>query len=59
MPLRHQQRLADCRRVVLFNYNSDDQTIDFRHYVVGASPVGLTKVGQTLNEAGRANRTGF
>jgi len=36
-------RLADCRRVVLINYNADSDTIDFRHYLISAVPVGLTK----------------
>jgi ribosome biogenesis protein SSF1/2 len=36
-------RLANCRRVVLINYNTDSDTIDFRHYEISAVPVGLTK----------------
>ncbi len=36
-------RLANCKRVVLINYNNEADTIDFRHYHVAAVPVGLTK----------------
>lgn len=36
-------RLANCRRIVLINYNNETDTIDFRHYFVTAVPVGLTK----------------
>jgi ribosome biogenesis protein SSF1/2 len=36
-------KLAHCRRVVLFNYNSDTDTVDFRHYAITAVPVGLTR----------------
>jgi len=36
-------KLAECRRVVLLNFNSETEEIEFRHYVVNASPVGLTK----------------
>ncbi|KAJ1675803.1 rRNA-binding ribosome biosynthesis protein [Spiromyces aspiralis] len=35
--------LADIRRVVLFNYNAETDTIDFRHYVITVKPVGVTK----------------
>ncbi|CAG8529128.1 15895_t:CDS:2, partial [Acaulospora colombiana] len=36
-------RLADARRVVLLNYNSDTKHIDFRHYSIGVKPVGISK----------------
>jgi len=36
-------QLADARRVVLFNYNSDTKIIDFRHYSVGVKPIGISK----------------
>jgi ribosome biogenesis protein SSF1/2 len=35
--------LSDCRRVVLLNYDADKRTVEWRHYVVNASPVGLSK----------------
>lgn len=36
-------QLADARRVVLLNYNSDTSTIDFRHYSVAVKPIGVSK----------------
>lgn len=36
-------KLSQCRRVVLFNYNADTDTVDFRHYLISAVPVGLTR----------------
>ncbi|CAG8441854.1 9447_t:CDS:2 [Acaulospora morrowiae] len=43
--------LADARRVVLFNYNSDTKHIDFRHYRIGVKPVGLSKsVRRIIND---------
>lgn len=47
--------LADCRRILLLTLDSDTNEIYLRHYVVNASPVGLTKSvkkiikGQTPN----------
>ncbi|XP_054290952.1 protein Peter pan-like [Macrosteles quadrilineatus] len=35
--------LDTIRRCVLFNYNHEDKTIEFRHYVIRVTPVGLTK----------------
>lgn len=35
--------LADARRVVLLNYNSETKHIDFRHYNVSVKPVGVSK----------------
>ena len=35
--------LADARRVALFNYNSETDTIDFRHYAITVKPIGVTK----------------
>jgi len=37
-------KLSDCRRVVLFSFDTSSGLIHFRHYVINASPVGLTKV---------------
>lgn len=31
------------RRCVLFNYNSEDKTIDFRHFGIRVTPVGLSR----------------
>ncbi|CAG8469844.1 4085_t:CDS:2 [Funneliformis mosseae] len=36
-------QLAEARRVVLFNYNSDTNTIDFRHYIIRVKPIGISK----------------
>ncbi|GAB5587144.1 rRNA-binding ribosome biosynthesis protein [Umbelopsis nana] len=36
-------QLADARRVVLLNYNSDTNMIDFRHYSIGVKPIGVSK----------------
>eukprot|EP00461_Guttulinopsis_vulgaris_P002089 UN02090 len=36
-------KLAQCRRCVLFNYDAETDTIEFRHYLIQAMPVGLTK----------------
>ncbi|KAG0337837.1 hypothetical protein BG000_004891 [Podila horticola] len=36
-------QLADARRVVLLNYNSETKHIDFRHYNVSIKPVGISK----------------
>lgn len=41
--LRAQMQLADARRVVLLNYNSETKHIDFRHYNVSVKPVGISK----------------
>lgn len=31
------------RRAVLFSYNADDGTIDFRHYTIKVVPVGISR----------------
>lgn len=36
-------KLSSCRRVVLIHYDPETKLISLRHYVVNASPVGLTK----------------
>nr|CAG8482392.1 13956_t:CDS:2 [Entrophospora candida] len=36
-------QLSDARRVVLFSYNSETKNIDFRHYLIGLKPVGISK----------------
>lgn len=36
-------KIQQCKRVVLFNYNTDDNTIEFRHYAITTVPVDLTK----------------
>uniref|UniRef100_T1J3I8 Brix domain-containing protein n=1 Tax=Strigamia maritima TaxID=126957 RepID=T1J3I8_STRMM len=39
----HKVKLNCIRRCVLMNYNSDDSTIDFRHYTIKLAPTGLSK----------------
>lgn len=36
-------QLSNCRRVVLFHYNKDTDTVEMRHYAVRANPVGISK----------------
>jgi len=44
----HKANLNDIRRCVLFNYNTDDKTIDFRHYAIKVVPCGLSKAVKKL-----------
>ncbi|XP_037068441.1 suppressor of SWI4 1 homolog [Pollicipes pollicipes] len=39
----HKLKLNNLRRAVLFSYNAQDQTIDFRHYTIKVVPVGISK----------------
>jgi len=36
-------KLAECRRVVLFDYDSKTNTVEVRHYAITASPVGVSR----------------
>lgn len=36
-------KLSQCRRVVLFHYDTETDTIQLRHYLITAVPVGLTR----------------
>jgi ribosome biogenesis protein SSF1/2 len=36
-------KLSECRRVLLFNYNKETKTVDMRHYIIRAMPVGIGK----------------
>jgi ribosome biogenesis protein SSF1/2 len=36
-------KLSSCRRVVLFHYDNETDTIQFRHFLITAVPVGLTR----------------
>ncbi|CAM9707182.1 unnamed protein product, partial [Heterosigma akashiwo] len=36
-------KLADCRRVVLFHYLKEDQTVEVRHYSIRAVPTGISR----------------
>lgn len=35
--------LRECRRVVLFHYNKEDDIVELRHYAIKANPVGISK----------------
>ncbi|KAG2781447.1 hypothetical protein JG687_00005719 [Phytophthora cactorum] len=43
--------LSECRRVVLFNYEKETDTVEFRQYVVRAAPLGLSKSVKTIVKA--------
>jgi len=36
-------QLADCKRVVLLSYTAETKIIEFRHYLIKTSAVGITK----------------
>lgn len=36
-------KLSNCRRVVLFHYKKDEDSVEMRHYAIKASPVGVHK----------------
>ncbi len=36
-------RLSECRRVVLFNFNKEDGSVEMRHYAIRATPVGISR----------------
>jgi Brix domain len=36
-------KLADCRRIVLFNHDAATGTVEMRHYAVRALPTGINK----------------
>lgn len=36
-------QLSECRRVVLFHFNSENGTVEMRHYAIRASPTGISK----------------
>lgn len=43
--------LSECRRVVLFNYEKETDTVEFRQYVIRAAPLGLSKSVKTIVKA--------
>ncbi|RLN21248.1 hypothetical protein BBJ28_00002854 [Nothophytophthora sp. Chile5] len=43
--------LAECRRVVLFNYEKETDTVEFRQYVIRAAPLGLSRSVKTIVKA--------
>lgn len=36
-------KLSECRRVVLFNFNKEDGSVEMRHYAIRATPVGISR----------------
>ncbi len=36
-------KLSECRRVVLFNFNKEDGSVELRHYAIRATPVGISR----------------
>ncbi|TMW60261.1 hypothetical protein Poli38472_000303 [Pythium oligandrum] len=44
-------QLSECRRVVLFNYEKETDTVEFRQYVIRATPLGLSKSVKTIVRA--------
>ncbi|KAG7394739.1 hypothetical protein PHYBOEH_004713 [Phytophthora boehmeriae] len=43
--------LSECRRVVLFNYEKETDTVEFRQYVIRAAPLGLSRSVKTIVKA--------
>ena len=39
----HEMKLKDARRVVLMHYDKDDETIEFRHYLINTAQLGIQK----------------
>jgi len=44
-------KLAHCKRVLLYNYDEKEDTIEFRHYAITARPAGLTRSVRKLIQA--------
>ncbi|DBA03702.1 TPA: hypothetical protein N0F65_004119 [Lagenidium giganteum] len=44
-------QLSECRRVVLFNYEKETDTVEFRQYVIRATPLGVSKSVKTIVKA--------
>ena len=44
-------KLADCRRVILFDFDSETNTIDFRHYSINVKLTGVSKSIKNLISA--------
>lgn len=43
--------LTECRRVVLFHYKKDDDTVEMRHYAIRAKPTGISRTVKRVIEA--------
>lgn len=44
-------QLSECRRVVLFNYEKETDEVEFRQYVIRATPLGISKSVKTIVKA--------
>lgn len=47
--------ISECRRIVLFNYILETDTIDMRHYAIRAAPVGVNKTVKRLLQSKTPN----
>lgn len=48
-------KLGDCRRVVLFHYHKESDTVEVRHYAIRANPVGISKTVKRVVQASIPN----
>lgn len=46
-----QINLNDVRRCALFNYDAEKNVIEFRHYLVSAQPVGVSRSVKKIIQA--------
>lgn len=51
--------LSSARRVVLISYNSDRETIDFRHYIITVKPYGVSGRVRKLLDGTISKQSGF
>jgi hypothetical protein len=49
--VKAQIKLSECRRVVLFSLDAETQEVEMRHYLINASPVGLTRTVKKIIKA--------
>jgi ribosome biogenesis protein SSF1/2 len=48
-------KLGDCRRVVLFHYHKESDTVEVRHYAIRANPVGISRTVKRVVQASIPN----
>lgn len=52
--------ITDCRRVVMFDYDADTDTVDFRHYYINVKQIGVSKsVKRIVNTSSVPNMAEF
>lgn len=44
-------KLSECRRVVLYHYNKEDDVVEQRHFAIRAAPVGVSRNIRKLVQA--------